>query len=83
MCIRDSPDTWQPPSNYLMLVADITPAIIWEAVYENGIFVDWVLSEKIGLSDIGFSWNGTACITNEPKPNPPKPQPVTEGIQQA
>lgn len=76
-------NTWQPPANTLMLVASVTPAMIWKAVYQSGVFVDWVLDEQMGMGDIGFTWNGTVCITNQPKPEPPKPQPVTEGIQQA
>ena len=79
MCLWDgNPDTWQPPSGYLMLIEATTMAVVW--VWDNAI-PDWVLSQQIGAGQIGFTWNGTECVTNEPKPKPPKPQPVTQGTQ--
>jgi hypothetical protein len=29
---------------------------------------DWILVEEIGAGQINFTWNGTVCTTNEPKP---------------
>lgn len=75
-----NPNTWQPPANTLMLVQATTPAMIWEAVIVDGKITDYVLAEQIGDADIGFTWNGTACVTNEPKPAIPV-QPTTQGTQ--
>jgi len=72
---------WQPPANTLMLVQSTTPAMVWEAVTVDGKITDFVLTEQIGAGGIGFTWNGTACVTNQPKPNPPTPQPTTQGTQ--
>lgn len=78
-CVWDGDtNTWQPPANTLMLVQATTPAFLWEL---NADKTDYVLTEQIGCADIGFTWDGTACITNQPKPNLPPPQPVTEGLQ--
>jgi hypothetical protein len=92
ICTWDgNPDTWQPPTNYLMLIKDITPAMLWVGkkveiqpptdpiTYE----VIYVLEESMGSAEIGFIWNGTVCTTNEPEPVPPIPaenQPNAEGF---
>jgi hypothetical protein len=82
VCVWDgNSETWQPPSNYLMLVKATTPALIWNW---NKELSDWVLQEQIGDGDIGFTWNATTQIltTNQEKPKPPKPkndQPDTNG----
>ena len=70
-----NPDTWTPPPGYLMLVQTDTMALVW--VWDAAI-PDWVLAQEVGQGQIGFVWNGTELITNEPKP---APQPVTEGAQ--
>lgn len=81
ICLWDgNVETWQPPANYLMLVQATTPTMIWVL---NSDKTDWILGEKLGESAIGFTWNGSVLTTNEPKPNPPQAQPVTEGTQQA
>lgn len=72
-------NTWQPPSNTLMLIQATTPAIIWELNSEG---TDYVLVEVMGVADIGFIWNGTVCTTNQPKPTIPT-QPQTTGTQTA
>jgi hypothetical protein len=64
-------NTWQPPEGYTMLVQATTPAMVWEAVIVDEKVTDWVLVEQIGQGQIGFTWNGTACVTNEPKPEIP------------
>jgi hypothetical protein len=64
-----NPDTWQPPQGYTMLVQATTPAMVWGL---NQDATDWILVEQIGVATIGFTWDGTACITYQPKP--PKPQ---------
>lgn len=79
VCFWDGdPNTWQPPSGYLMLVQATTMAVVW--VFDKAI-PDWVLSQQIGQGQIGFTWNGSECVTNEPKPVPQQQQPVTEGTQ--
>jgi hypothetical protein len=57
--------TWQPPSDATMLVQATTPALVWGLNPDN---TDYVLVEQIGAGSIGFTWNGTACVTNESKP---------------
>jgi hypothetical protein len=42
---------------------------------------DWVLAQEMGGGQIGFTWNGTECLTNEPKPAPPSSQPISQGTQ--
>lgn len=62
---------WQPPSGYLMLIQATTPAIVWQPVGSGHTITDWVLTEVIGAGSVGFTWNGTECLTNEPKPEIP------------
>ena len=76
ICIWDgNPNTWQPPSNYLMLVQATTPAYVWVL---NSDKTAYVIGEITGAGQIGFTWNGSAVTTNEPQPAPPPPQPETE-----
>jgi hypothetical protein len=70
-------DTWQPPANTLMLVQTTTPAMVWVLNQDQ---TDYVLTEMIGQGQIGFTWNGTVCTTNQPKPAIPV-QPTTQGTQ--
>ena len=78
VCFWDgNPDTWQPPAGYLMLVQATTMAVVW--IFDKAI-PDWVLSQQLGQGQIGFTWNGAECVTNDPKPAI-APQPVTEGTQ--
>ena len=71
-------NTWQPPTDTLMLVQADTLAMVWEPVIVDKVIVDWALIEQMGVSDIGFTWNGTVCTTNQPKPKIPV-QPTTTG----
>lgn len=73
-------NTWQPPEDTLMLIQANTPAMIWEAVIVDKKITDYVLVEQMGVADIGFTWNGTVCTTNQPKPEIPV-QPTTTGTQ--
>ena len=69
VCLWDgNVDTWTPPSGYLMLIQATTPAMVW--AYDDTA-KDFVLTEVVGQGQIGFTWNGAACITNDAKP--PKP----------
>lgn len=74
-CVWDgNPDTWQPPTNTLMLVQATTPALVWESVVVDKKIVDFVLVEQLGVGAIGFTWNGSILTTNEPKPPIPEPK---------
>lgn len=83
ICTWDgNPDTWQPPANYLMLIKSETPAMIWQ-YDKTTIPPSYYLAETIGAGEIGFTWNGTVCTTNEPEPTIPTPaqnQPNAEGF---
>ena len=78
VCLWDGDvNTWTPPNDATMLVQDTTPAMIWEL---NADKTEYVLTEQMGAGSIGFTWDGTNCITNEPKPSIPT-QPTTTGTQ--
>ena len=57
--------TWQPPQNSIQLIQDTTPSIIWLPNTTNTAFV---LTEIMGVGDIGFTWDGTVLTTSEPQP---------------
>ena len=61
---------WAPPQGSLALVQATTPAMIWQLNADKTVYV---LTEQVGAGGIGFSWDGTNCITNEPQPEPPQP----------
>ena len=72
ICVWDgNNNTWTPPSDYLMLVAEEVKALIWQAVLDNNKIIDYVLIEKIGIGSIGFTWDGLVLTTNQPKPEIP------------
>lgn len=73
---------WTPPAGSIVLVQATTPAMVWQTVVVEGKITDYVLTEVIGAGDIGFTWDGTNCITNEPKPTIPV-QPTTTGTVNA
>ena len=73
-------NTWTPPADSIQLIQATTPAMIWEAVVIDNIITDYVLTEQIGAGSIGFTWDGTNCVTNEPKPEIPI-QPISTGTQ--
>jgi hypothetical protein len=78
VCLWDgNPNTWQPPSGYLMLVQATTPAKDW--VWDSAA-KQWNL-EVIGVGSIGFNWDGTYLVTNEPMPPVPV-QPTVTGAQE-
>lgn len=82
LCVWDGAvNSWQPPADATMLVAETTPTKIWG--YDSEV-KDYVLVDSIGNASIGFTWDGSVCTTNEPKPELPTPaenQPTTEGTQ--
>lgn len=64
-----------------MMPQATTIALVW--IWDTPV-KDWVLAQEMGQGQIGFTWNGTECVTNEPKPAPPQPafaQPVSQGTQ--
>lgn len=61
--------TWQPPQGSTTLVQATTPSKIWALNLEK---TDYVLTETVGDAVIGFTWDGTYCITNQPKPTLPQ-----------
>ena len=63
--------TWTPPQGAIALVQATTPAMIWLPVSDGTKITDWVLTEVIGAGDIDFTWDGSAVITNQPKPEIP------------
>jgi hypothetical protein len=83
VCFWDSnTQTWQPPQDATMLVQETTPTKIWGFNTEQS---EYVLVDSVGNAGIGFTWDGTYCTTNEPKPeinqSPAENQPTTEGTQ--
>lgn len=79
VCVWDgNTQTWTPPADYLMLVQATTPTLVW---MWDKLINDYVLAQEVGQAQIGFLWNGTECVTNEPKPQPPV-QPATSGTQE-
>lgn len=68
--------TWQPPTDSIQMVQATTPALIWQPVVVDGQITDFVLTEEMGVAAIGFTWNGTVCITNQPKPEIPTTLPA-------
>ena len=70
-------NTWSPPSGSIGLPQDTMPTKIWELNAEG---TEFVLSDSIGNADIGFTYDGSVCTTNLPKPEAP-PQPETTGTQ--
>jgi hypothetical protein len=71
---------WQPPTDATMLVKSTTLAMVWKLNTE--IPPGYVLTEEMGAGQIGFIWNGTDIVTNEPQPENPK-QPTSIGTKSA
>jgi hypothetical protein len=76
--------TWTPPTGSIQVVQDTIPVLLWFAVYEEDpvtkkqVFVEWTLTQQPGIADVGYTWNGTQCVTNQPMPPDPTAQPVVE-----
>jgi hypothetical protein len=78
VCVWDgNTQTWTPPAGYLMLPQATTQALVW--IWDQALD-DYVLGQQMGQAGIGFTWNGTECVTNEPKPKKPV-QPTATGTQ--
>ena len=66
ICVWDGDvNSWQPPSEAITLIAETTPTKIWNLDLE---LKDYVLVDSIGNASIGFTYDGSVCITNEEKP---------------
>ncbi len=61
-----------------MMVQATTMALVW--VWDKPVD-DWVLAQQMGQGQIGFTWNGSECVTNEPKPEKPSTHPEVTGAQ--
>lgn len=72
VCVWDgNTNTWQPPSDATMLIQADTQAMAWMPVVVDNVITDYVLTEELGVAQIGFTWDGAVCTTNEPKPEIP------------
>lgn len=80
VCLWDgNPDTWTPPPGYLMLPQATTPSKTW-----GWDGTQWVLVPGVGAGEIGFTWDGTYLITDDPEPVAPparEQQPTVTGAQ--
>jgi hypothetical protein len=67
-----STTSWTPPAGSTQLVHATTPIKIWEEVstlVNDEVVFEWQIVEKLGAPDpIGFTWDGTCCMTNKPNP---------------
>lgn len=68
-------DTWTPPAGYLMFIQASTPAKVWKW---NKSALAWELVIVVGQGGIGFTWDGTYLVTDEPMP---EAQPSVDGAQ--
>ena len=55
---------WNLPPNHIALSQNDTPTKIWEKANSN----TWILVDSIGQGGIGWEWDGTYLITNQPMP---------------
>lgn len=82
VCLWDgNPNTWSPPSNYLMLIQATTLAKVWVYDFDTRTYY---LEVQAGQGQIGYTWDGVYLITNEPQPIPSEAdefQPVVSGAQ--
>lgn len=69
---------WTPPIGSIVLIQANTPSLVWQL---NDDKTAYVLTEVLGNGQIGFTWDGSVLITNEPQPPNPKPQPTADGTQ--
>ncbi len=71
--------TWTPPAGSIALIQATTPAMVWVFDYTTNPYTS-KLEEVMGEGSIGFTWDGSFAITNEPKPEI-LAQPITTGTQ--
>jgi hypothetical protein len=75
---------WHPPINSIQLVAETTPALLWDIIPSSHP-PEYYLKEYMGVGDIGFTWDETTQVltTNQPKPTLSEPaldQPKANGV---
>lgn len=64
ICLWDGNEqNWAPPTGSIVLPLDTTPAVVWTLVSDS-----YELEEVVGAANIGFTWNGSQCVTDQPKP---------------
>jgi hypothetical protein len=66
-------DTWQPPKDSIQFPASEIISKEWVLDYESTPMV-YVLKEEAGMGKIGFIWDGSALMTNQPQPSVPEGQ---------
>lgn len=74
-------ETWTPPEEYILVPEEATEALHWYLNAEDKqtySLQTWVNKPLGGV--IGFTFDGTKFITNEPQPEP-RVQPATSGMQ--
>lgn len=70
VCVWDGDvNSWQPPSDVIMLPVETTPTKVWSLVDK-----EYVLIDSIGNAVIGFTYDGNVCTTHEPKPEYKEPE---------
>ena len=75
LCLWDgNTQTWTPPADVTMLIQETAPTKIWD-INQSG--TEYVLVDSIGKANIGFTYDGEFCVTNEPKPEVINQIPVT------
>lgn len=81
VCLWDgNTETWQPPAGYLMLVQATTPSKEWSW---DSATQTWNLAETVGTGGIGYTWDGTYLITDQPMPEPDADKTIIGGTQPA
>ena len=60
--------TWTPPSDASMFAQETTLAEVWVNTNPINETPNWILQEVMGAGDIGFTWDGTILMTNQPQP---------------
>ena len=65
--------TWTPPTGTIALAQESTPTKIWRRTED---FNDYELVDSTGDACIGFTYDGSACVTNETKPEVPTGLPI-------
>lgn len=69
--VYDNESNWIPPDGSTLLIQEDTLALIWKPIVVNNQITDFELTEEIGMADIGFTWDGAVCKTNQTKPQIP------------
>jgi len=70
--------TWAVPETHLALPQNTTPSKVW--VYDDADKV-WLLSSTVGEGQIGFTWDGSSLVTDQPMPTS-APQVTVHGLAQ-